>query len=120
MYQVNKMRKTKNKEKILQLLSKAKKAYTAQEIHKELDAMDLATVYRNLNKFVEEGRIRELRIRKGESIYEINIDNHEHAVCNKCGKLKHINIDKDKLKSTLDLKDFEIEDIEINIKGHCK
>lgn len=114
------MRKTKNREKILSFLEENNNAYTAQQIHNELEDIDLATVYRNLNRFAQEGIIKELRINKGESMYEINEDDHDHAVCSKCGKIRHVSIDKQKLKEAIQLSDFEIEDIEINIKGQCK
>ncbi len=114
------MRITKNRKKIIDLLKKKDKAFTAQAIHEELVDLDLATVYRSLNLFVKEGLVRELRLSKGESSYEINDDGHEHAVCSKCGKVRHISVDKDKLKEVLNLTDFEVEDIEINIKGTCK
>lgn len=114
------MRRTKTREKLLKFLENTDKALTAKEIHEQLEGIDLATVYRNLNLFAEEGIIRELRINKGESLYEINEDGHEHAICSKCGKVRHVNIDKDKLKEVLKLSDFEVEDIEINIRGKCK
>ena len=114
------MRRTKTREKLLKFLENADKAFTAQEIYEQIEGIDLATVYRNLNLFAEEGIVRELRINKGESLYEINKDGHEHAICSKCGKVRHVSIDKSKLKETLKLSDFEIKDIEINLIGHCK
>ena len=114
------MRRTKTREKLLKFLENTDKAFTAKEIHEQLEGIDLATVYRNLNLFAEEGIIRELRINKGESLYEINKDGHEHAICSKCGKIRHVSIDKSKLKEVLKLSNFEIKDIEINLIGHCK
>lgn len=114
------MRKTKTRIKLINFLENAEEAYTAQQIFEQLGEIDLATIYRNLNLFVEEGMVRELRISKGESMYEINEDGHEHATCTECGKVRHIQIDKSKLIEALSLSDFEIEDIEINLKGHCK
>lgn len=114
------MRKTKTRKNLLNFLENAERAFTAKEIYEQIKDIDLATVYRNLNLFVEEGLVRELRINKGESLYEINKDGHEHAICSKCGKVRHVSIDKSKLKETLQLSDFEIKDIEINLIGHCK
>jgi Fe2+ or Zn2+ uptake regulation protein len=114
------MRKTKTREQILEVLNKNKKAFTAKDIHAQLDGPDLATVYRNLNLFAEEGIVRELRINRGESMYEINEDDHEHAICSKCGKVRHISVDKNKLKELLNLSDFEVENVEINFVGYCK
>ncbi len=114
------MRNTKNRKKILDLLSSRNQALSARDIHKNLSDIDLATVYRNLSKFVEQGIVRELRFSKEESVYEINEDGHEHAICSDCGKVKHIKLNKKKLIETLSLKDFDVKDIEINIRGKCK
>jgi len=114
------MRRTKTRKKLLKFLENADKAFTAQEIYEQIEGIDLATVYRNLNLFAEQGIVRELRINKGESLYEINEDGHEHAICLKCGKVKHIQINKQTIIDQLNLSDFNIDDIEVNIKGHCK
>lgn len=93
---------------------------TAQEIHGKLPNIDLVTVYRNLKGLVKKGTIRELSIKKGESVYEYVTDEHQHALCKKCGQIHHIEVDKKKLITALDLKSFVLDDIEINIKGYCK
>jgi Fe2+ or Zn2+ uptake regulation protein len=113
------MRKSKYSEKIEEVLKKGV-LLTAQQIHEELNDIDLATVYRNLQKLVKDGHIRELSIKKGESIYEYVKDEHQHALCNVCGKVYHVEVDQKKLLSALNLKNFVLEGIEINIKGHCK
>ncbi len=114
------MRETKARKKILEFLENTHKAFTAKEIHGQIDDIDLATVYRNLNLFAEMGIVRELKIIKGESLYEINKDNHQHAVCNVCGKVEHIEIDSQEILKNIRIKGFKVEDIEITIKGHCK
>lgn len=113
------MRKTKHKEKLIHFLENATAAFTAQEIYERIDDIDLSTVYRNLNSFAEEGIVKELRINKGKSIYEINKDSHEHAICSQCGKIRHVYLDKEKLKKQLNLKGFSVDDIEVNIRGYC-
>lgn len=113
------MKKTQNREKILQFLSRGG-AYNAHTLHKEVGGMDLATIYRTLNLFVKEGLVKELFLNKGESLYEIVGDDHQHAMCNQCGKVIHIPIDKSKLSEALQLEDFEVESIELVIRGHCK
>jgi Fe2+ or Zn2+ uptake regulation protein len=115
------MRNTKTRKKLLAFLEKEERALTAKEIHEQLSEIDLATIYRNLSLFVDKGLIRELRINKGESAYEINKDDHEHAICDECGKIRHIPIDKSKIKEIIgELNDFDVNDIEVTIKGHCK
>lgn len=113
------MRNTKARKRLISLLESMDKALSAQEIYEKIKDIDLATVYRNLNLFVSEGIVRELRIQKGESLYEINNDGHEHAICTECGKVKHIKVNKQAIINQINLPDFNIDDIEVNIKGHC-
>ena len=108
------------KDKILLTLKEADKPMAVQEIHKLNSNVDLATVYRNVNKLLEEKKISELRLKKGESLYEINDDEHQHAVCKICGKVEHIHVNTRQLLKDLKIKGFKVEDIEITIKGHCK
>lgn len=95
-------------------------AYTANKLHLQLPEMDLATIYRNLNLFVSEGVIREIRVTKGETMYELVDDDHQHAHCTECGKVYHVKCDKEKVINALDLDDFDVEDIEVYVKGKCK
>jgi len=113
------MRNTKSRTQILKLLTENEQAFSAKMVHERLPQFDLATIYRTLNLFVEKGLVRELRINKEESLYEINEDGHEHAICNNCGEVRHIEIDKEKLKELIRVQGFKIDDIELNIKGRC-
>ncbi|MCA9383165.1 transcriptional repressor [Candidatus Dojkabacteria bacterium] len=112
------MRQTKARKSIVELLKKGG-IFSAQEIHSALIEYDLATIYRNLKTFVEEGIISELNIDRAEKKYEYKQDDHQHAVCSKCGKVIHLEIDKNELNKFFKLKNFNIQDIEVNIKGHC-
>jgi Fe2+ or Zn2+ uptake regulation protein len=112
------MKRINNSDKIVAILNNGG-VYTAQEVFSELENIDLATVYRNLDKLVKLGVIREILLKKGECVYELRKDDHQHATCNECGKVYHIEVDKIKLLEAIDLKGFQLEDFEVNIKGHC-
>lgn len=111
------MRITKNRQAILDELKKGG-AYTAQVLHNRLPDMDLATIYRNLKLFTEEGVVSEINLKKDESMYELTHD-HQHAICTNCGKVLHVTVDTDSLKDSLEIDGFEVQDIELTIKGHC-
>ncbi len=113
------MRKSKKREKILSVF-KQNDLLTPAEVVEKLSDIDPATVYRNINKFVEEGILREVKIRKGVSSYELNDDKHQHFICKECDKVFPIHIDEKDLKKILPEVDFEIDEIELNIKGRCK
>ena len=76
---------------MLSLLKDGAGHFTAEsvlaELRKEHPSASLATVYRNLDIFTREGRIRKVAIADRYSVYEGNLVPHEHAVCAKCGKV---------------------------------
>lgn len=50
-----------------------------------------ATIYRNVNRLVEEKKVLRLPETKDEGYhYDINIVPHNHLVCNTCGKIVDI------------------------------
>jgi len=51
----------------------------------------LATVYRNLEVLVSEGKVREVACEGGASRYDGNLDPHHHFTCEDCGRI--INVD---------------------------
>ncbi|MGQ9805956.1 MAG: Fur family transcriptional regulator [Chlorobiales bacterium] len=82
--------------KVLEQLDLATRPMTAQELHAELaDAkIDLATVYRSLNKFADAGLIS--RVRLGDEFVRFELvghhTHHHHIVCNLCGKVYEIEL----------------------------
>lgn len=94
--------------------------YTAIEIAELLPDMDKTTVYRNLKHLVAQGYVKELTLSNGIASYEAAFEDHQHAVCKNCGKIYHIHVDQEQLKKLIPDIDFEVEDVEIIIKGHCK
>lgn len=112
-------RKSKNREKIMELFSK-EHLLSARDCHKKLQEMDLATIYRNIKQLVEAGILKEVHINKEEIHYELNENHHQHLICNNCGKVDSIDISSTKLTNLVKTPDFEIEDVELNIIGKCK
>ena len=107
------------KDEIYKLI-KEKGLLTGAEIINALK-IDKSTVYRNLEKMVLAGEIRELTLNPKFKSYEVNEEAHHHMVCKKCGKIIHFKIDKAKLEKVIPKIDgFNADDIEITIKGHCK
>lgn len=109
---------TKKRQQILNLFEKSK-AFSAHEIHTKLKDLDLATVYRNLNLFVEAGLIKEIRIDKDKVLYERIQDDHQHAKCIDCGDIRHFSVDKLALLKALDLDKFEIDQVDVIVRGRC-
>lgn len=114
------IRITKKRKKILELLKKSKGILSANDIHKKIPEIDLVTVYRNLDLFVKEGLITKVQLDTGESKYEYQKEPHHHALCTECKKIIHFSVPNKKIEDLLGLKDFEIRDISLLVKGRCR
>ena len=78
--------------------------YTAAQIRDHFSGREqsigTATIYRRLERFVEEGTVRKYLLGSGESAcYEYvpqaeECARHFHCKCEKCGKLIHLNCDE--------------------------
>lgn len=88
-------RNTKQKEIVLDILKHHRTHPTIQEIYKFAKEKDpsigQATIYRNVNKLVEEGKVIKLPNSSNESFhYDINIEPHTHMLCKRCGRIVDI------------------------------
>jgi Fur family transcriptional regulator, peroxide stress response regulator len=55
-------------------------------VKKEIPTITLATVYRNLNKLVLQGKAIKLEV-NGEYRFDGDLSEHQHCICNKCNKI---------------------------------
>jgi len=58
-----------------------------QRVHKRLPRIGLATVYRNLHRLVEEGKIRTLLLDEQGARFDPETNQHDHFVCERCGRV---------------------------------
>jgi Fe2+ or Zn2+ uptake regulation protein len=56
-----------------------------QRVRGVLPRVSLGTVYRNLDKLREQGRLRVVRLEGGQAHYDAMMDAHDHFVCERCG-----------------------------------
>ena len=81
--------------KILEIVSSSRSHMTAEEIFLALrqayPTVVLATVYNNLNRLLQEERIRKISVEGMPDRYD-RIQRHDHLVCRKCGKLMDIDL----------------------------
>lgn len=123
----NKLRITKGRINILNILSATEDAVTAECIyHKLMERninIDLSTIYRNLELFSKEGIIDKFDIGDGKYSYLINPDKHKHILeCAMCHKKIEINCPIKQLEQIIKSKTgFTIEEeLDIKIKGLCE
>lgn len=78
---------------VLETLKKADKPVDSQFLIDELSetlGVDRVTIFRILNALTEKDIIRKLEFREGKSRYELNLEDHHHIICEKCGKIEDV------------------------------
>ncbi|HYF02261.1 MAG TPA: Fur family transcriptional regulator [Patescibacteria group bacterium] len=83
------IRLTKGKKAVLECLYKAKCGLSAQEIHGELSdsALDLATIYRNLETLEKLGFLLKTEYSAKGAKYALSSRKHSHSIeCVECGQ----------------------------------
>lgn len=115
------MRMTKQKMTILDIINNSYAHLDVLGVYKEakeiIPNISLATVYRNLNLLVEEGKI--VRIKKGlVDRYDAKRGRHDHFFCSKCGKI--IDIYEEIVIPNNVYKIGRVLEYDINFTGICK
>lgn len=113
---------TNKQKELLELIKKEKKHLTAEETfllakNKGLN-ISLASVYRILNALVENKQLRKVSNVYKEDVYDIWVEEHEHLVCSKCGKIQDIKI-KDFKKVLSKYIDVDIDNYDLCIRYIC-
>lgn len=105
------MRNSSYKNNILEMLSK-KHLLSVAEIREEVGG-DFSTVFRNLEALVKEGIIKKVVVSKDSVMYEkLEGYNHDHFVCDDCGKVESLEISHKNIKIKGLVKD-------ILVRGTC-
>lgn len=103
--------------------------YLYQSGHKSIDeiyenlkekypTLSLATIYKNIIIMEQSNLIIEVPINGEKSKYELKKDEHIHLICQKCGTIEDKKITQ-KTKNTLDISDFQLINLQINLYGVC-
>ena len=117
---------SRQREEIIKVIKENYNHPTAEDIYMIVKAKDPAvsrsTVYRNLSLLVENNMIIKISMIVGPDRYDYIRENHNHAVCLKCGKVFDFNYDFDyeDIKETI-LKQtgVEISSKGITLEGIC-
>jgi Fur family transcriptional regulator, peroxide stress response regulator len=92
-----------------------------EAVRREMPRISLGTVYRNLQRLVEEGELGLAPVRDRVSRFDPNTDPHDHFVCVECGRIIDVarergaEIDLGALESV----GYRVEDHELAIYGRC-
>ena len=110
---------TEKRNKILSVLQKAHSTLSAADIHEKIPEIDLVTIYRNLDLFTKEKLIKQVHLGTEEAQYEYQKEPHYPAVCTDCKKIIHFTAPDKHIKKALGLENFEVEEIEVTVRGTC-
>ena len=118
---------TKQKDLIINEIKKSNRSFTIKDIHNKLkDSVGLTTIYRVIDKLVDDGMINKYidkdNITYYEYLEECNCHNHFYLKCDKCGTMEHVDCDciEDLSKHIVDEHKFLLNREHIIIKGICK
>jgi Fe2+ or Zn2+ uptake regulation protein len=87
---------------------------------KKCPTVSRATVYNTLNLLVERGLLAMQTIKEGAVVFDPNLDKHHHFVDNDTGDVYDIPWDQLQVKGEEKLKDFEITEFQVILRGRKK
>jgi Fur family peroxide stress response transcriptional regulator len=92
----HKLRKSKQRDRILELLKSDHIHVTANwvydQLRREFPTLSLGNVYRNLNILVEQGLANRLGFGSTFDVYEARREGHFHFICDTCGAIEDIEV----------------------------
>ena len=117
---------TKQREVVLQVIRSAEHHLTANEVFDEakrrLPTISFATVYNSLRFLKEAGHIAEIHFGfSGANRFDAKTTRHDHAICNRCGKLIDIDLKMpdELVELAAQLSKFKLESLELTLRGLC-
>jgi Fur family peroxide stress response transcriptional regulator len=119
------LRKSKQRERILEYLRSNNSHPTAQRIYEDLlpefPSLSLGTVYRNLNILAEQGQIRKLQYGSTFDRFDAVTGSHYHFVCRRCGRVYDLPLEHDpELEQRAAAEtEHQVEDHRVDFFGVC-
>jgi Fur family transcriptional regulator, peroxide stress response regulator len=116
---------TKQRQAVLRAVRESDRHLTANEVFDDarrfLPGISFATVYNSLNYLKKEGLIGEIRFGTDAKLYDRKLEQHDHALCNKCGKLVDLELPLPEglLEAAAERSNFKAETIELTLRGLC-
>lgn len=115
---------------IIRIISESKSHPTAMDVHgklKELYPMvSLNTVYKNLAMLASLHEVKEIKTMQNSTHYDGDITAHGHAICENCGKIIDVEVNKFDIEDFFEAKineslreSYHIRNYGIEIYGLC-
>lgn len=118
-------RHTRQREATLRAARSAGDHPTADEVfaavRRELPRISLGTVYRNLQRLVEEGELGLAPMRDRVSRFDPNTEPHDHFVCVACARILDVTRERGAEidLAALESAGYRVDDRELAIYGRC-
>lgn len=87
---------------------------------KKCPTVSRATVYNTLNLLVEKRLIGMQTLREGAVVFDPNVEKHHHLIDDETGNIYDIPWDQLEVKGKEKLKDFEISEFQVIMRGRRK
>ncbi len=116
---------TKHRQAVLQAIRESDKHLTANEVFDDarqiLPGISFATVYNSLNYLKKERLIGEIQFGTNAKLYDRKLTQHDHAVCDECGKLVdlELSLPDGLIKQAASRSKFQVKSIELTLRGLC-
>lgn len=110
---------------VYETVNKLKCHATADEIYEDIikayPSISRGTVYRNLNRLAQEGKIRKLTIPGGADCFDHICQEHYHVRCEQCGRVFDVDMDHiaDLDKKIKNTQGFLFTGCDIIFRGIC-
>lgn len=120
------MRQTRQRHQIWAALQRLGGHCTAEtitaELAREKASVPRSTVYRTLDALSASGALRAIRLPAGPVYYEMSVEDHEHAVCQVCAGITHIDrqLVRGVEKDLLARHGFRTSRIDVIVLGVCQ
>jgi Fur family transcriptional regulator, peroxide stress response regulator len=93
-----------------------------RRVRKKLPRISLATVYRNLQRLVEDGKIRTILLGERIARYDPEVSDHDHFICETCGQVIDLFLERDQQVdlSPLARAGFTVTSLNLTVYGVCR
>ena len=118
------LRSSERREAVYRFVAAHRGHPTAEEIlagvRKSIPGVGLATIYRNLDVLVGEGRLAR-STHSGIARYDAHTDAHHHFVCESCGSVTNVDLElpPDIVRSVARRARANVRSVSIELRGLC-
>ena len=116
---------SKKREAILSKIRSTKIHPNAEWVYNELKAdfpdLSLATVYRNITLFLEDGTLQTVATVSGRERFDGDLSPHQHFICKTCDAIidLHIDLPQGDLEQSFTASEMELDHLSLIAYGTC-